>query len=131
MTSNQIRDDQWPKILDFLKKSKNIYIGKESKCRRFIEAVIWIARSGAQWRFLPNSYGKWNTVYKRFARWEEKEVWKKLFEFVSNDPDMEHFMIDSTIVRAHPCSAGAPKKREDKRNTLSDAQEADSQPKSI
>ena len=131
MTTNQIRDDQWPKILAFLKKSKNIYIGKESECRLFIEAVAWIARTGSQWRFLPDSYGKWNTVYKRFSRWEDRGVWKRMFETFSSGPDMESLMIDGAIVRARPCAAGAPEKKAVNRNRLSDVREEDSRPKSI
>jgi transposase len=100
---------QWEKILAFLKTCPNIYIGQENECRNFLEAVFWITRSGSQWRLLPEKYGNWNSIYKRFARWSQAGIFEKLFEQISNDRDLEYLLIDSTIVRAHACSAGAQK----------------------
>ena len=111
-----LTDEQWQKILPFLRTCSNIYIGKEDNCRRFLQAVLWIARSGAQWRFLPADYGNWNSIYKRFARWSEQAVFEKLFAFCSTDRDLEYLMIDSTVVRAHPAAAGARKKTAGKSN---------------
>lgn len=112
MSEIKLPDDQWAKVRDFLRADPNAYIGRdEAACRRFVEAVTWIGRSGAQWRLLPAEYGPWNTVYKRFARWCEKGVWERMLTHFADDPDMENGLIDSTIVRAHPCAAGAQKKR--------------------
>jgi transposase len=88
-----------------------VYVGREEDCRRFLMGILWIARTGAQWRALPQEYGRWNTVYKRFLRWCEQGVWKRMQEAFANDPDMEHLLLDSTVIRAHPCAAGAPLKR--------------------
>lgn len=111
MSTVELTDNQWTKIRTFLKEDPHAYIGKnETECRRFVEGVLWLSRSGAQWRLLPAEYGKWNTVYKRFSRWCDQGIWERMLDYFADDPDMENGMIDSTIVRAHPCAAGAQKK---------------------
>lgn len=111
MTDVNLTNDQWTKIRDFLRQDRNAYVGNEAKCRRFVEAVKWMSRSGAQWRLLPAEYGNWNSVYKRFVRWCKAGVWERLLAAFAAEADMENGMIDSTVVRAHPCAAGAEKKR--------------------
>jgi transposase len=111
MTDVRLTDEQWKKILDFLRADPHVYVGNKAQCRRFVEALKWISRSGAQWRLLPDEYGNWNSIYKRFVRWCQAGVWERMLAYFVDDPDMENGMIDSTIVRAHPCAAGAQKKR--------------------
>ena len=107
--TNRINDNTWSKIYDYLQgflKDRTIYIRSESSCRKFVEAVYFMARSGLQWRLLPAELGHWNTVYRRFADWSEKGIWYKMFYYFQNDSDMEYIMIDSTILRAHACASG-------------------------
>jgi putative transposase len=104
----RIGEKQWCRIYDYLKEFSVIYIRNEESCRRFVEAVFWMARSGAQWRLLPQEYGSWNTVYRRFADWAEKGIWYKMLYYFAQDADMEYIMVDSTILRAHACAT--PKK---------------------
>ena len=111
MSTVELREDQWYRILEFLRSCPDLYVGQEDDCKRFVEAILWMARSGAAWRLLPEHYGHWNSIYKRFARWCDKGVWERMHQQFTYDPDMEHVIIDSTIVRAHPSAAGASKKR--------------------
>ena len=101
MKKEYIKEAAWNKIFDFLKGLKNIYTGTMESCKRFIEGVCWMARTGAQWRELPLCYGKWNSIYKRFNKWSCKNIWNLLLQFCIDTPDLEYVMIDSTIVRAH------------------------------
>lgn len=75
--------------------------------RVFLEAVLWIARTGSPWRDLPAFFGKWNSVFKRFRDWVKAGVFERIFAAVSDDPDMEYAMVDATIVRVHRHGQGA------------------------
>jgi transposase len=75
--------------------------------RLFVEAVLWIARTGSPWRDLPPVFGKWNTVFKRYRDWVEADVFVRLFDAVSDEPDMECAMVDGTIVKVHRHGQGA------------------------
>lgn len=105
-----LRDDQYVRIESML-PGKACDVGVTAKDNRlFVEAVLWIARTGAPWRDLPRSFGAWNSVYKRFSRWSDRGVWHRVFKELAKDADFEEVFLDSTIVRAHQHAAGAPKK---------------------
>ena len=105
-----LRDDQWDRIKDLL-PGREGYVGVTAKDNRlFVEAVLWLARTGAPWRDLPLELGNWNSVWRRFARWAAQGVWERLFAAMADDPDFEYVIVDATIVRAHQHSAGARKK---------------------
>src|ERR1700679_1803035 len=103
----------WSKIFNFLKLCANIYKGTSEECKRFVEGIFWMARTGAQWRELPEEYGKWNSVFKRFNAWSKKNVWDELLKFCIQDPDLEYVMIDATVVRAHASAAGYGEQEEE------------------
>ena len=102
-----LSDQQWKRI-------ENLCVGKPqdpggtgADNRMFVEAVLWIARTGSPWRDLPSIFGKWNSVFVRFNRWSEGGVWQRIFAALADDPDFEYLILDSTIVRAHQHAAGA------------------------
>ena len=103
----ELTEEEWQKIYSVLLLNKRIYLGTEETARRFLNAVLWILRSGCQWRLLPASLGHWNSVFKRFSRWSERGVWEFLHKACIEQPDLQHILIDSTIVRAHACAAGS------------------------
>jgi len=105
-----LRDDQWQRIVPFLPKRRGDPEKMEKDQRLFVEAVLWVIRTGTPWRDLSPHFGNWNKVYKRFSRWEEKGIWEQIRQAVINDPDLEALLLDSTIVRAHQHAAGAQKK---------------------
>lgn len=106
--TQKIGTGQWGRIYEYLQEFTEIYVRNEASCRQFVEAVMWMARSGAQWRLLPKEYGDWNAVYRRFSDWAKKGIWYKMLYYFAQDADMEYIMVDSTILRAHACAA--PKK---------------------
>lgn len=77
--------------------------------RMFVEAVLWIVRTGSPWRDLPEVFGTWNSAFRRFSRWSAKGIWHRIFIAMSDDPDFEYLIVDSTIIRAHQHAAGAKK----------------------
>lgn len=103
-----MREEQFERVYGLLRQEPKIHTKDRERERLFLEAICWMDRSGAQWRLLPACYGAWNSVYKRFARWDELGVWERLFRAVADDPDLQSVMIDATVVRAHACAAGAP-----------------------
>ena len=91
--------------------------------RMFIEAVLYVARTGIPWRDMPAECGRWDAVYHRFRRWESRGVWRQLWDHVQRGAfkvAKDRFM-DSTMVRAHQHAAGALNKPAAKRPRLWDA----------
>lgn len=104
-----ISDEDWARIKDLLPGQPG-QPGVTAKDNRLsLDAVLWIGKAGAPWRDLPDRFGNWNSIWRRFDRWARKGVWRRAFEALQ-DPDLEWLILDSTTIRAHPHAAGAPKK---------------------
>ncbi len=117
MIRNVLIDEQWKRIEPLLS-------GKPSDCgvtgrnnRLFLEAVLWVCRTGAPWRDLPEALGSWHTVYTRYNRWSKKGRWEAIFKTLSEASDFELIlMIDGSIVRLH--QHGAPPKKNNRKRRL-------------
>lgn len=103
----EISDAEWAVLFPIIAAHPKTRVGDETACRRFLIAVLWILRSGSQWRLLPACLGHWNSVFKRFSRWCRDGVWEEIHKGCCHLPDLQTVFIDSTIVRAHACAAGA------------------------
>ena len=102
-----LQDEQWARIEPLCVGKESDPGGRGGNNRMFVEGVLWIARTGSPWRDLPSAFGHWNSVWRRFDRWSQSGVWHRIFAALSDDPDFEYLIINSTIVRAHQHAAGA------------------------
>ena len=102
-------DAEWAFFEPFIEAIRQPNGRKPVDHRRVLDGVFWIARTGAPWRDLPQEFGKWGSVYRQFRRWTLAGLWQTILEVLNDTeavPDSVQ-MIDSTIVRAHHCAAGA------------------------
>ena len=107
MIRTVLTDAQWERIAPLLPGKKGDPGRSGDDNRRSLEGILWIARTGAPWRDLPDIFGNWFTVWKRFRRWALKGVFEKVFKALSGEPDMEYAFVDGTIVKVHRHGAGA------------------------
>jgi transposase len=102
-----LRDEQWDRVAGQCagKPGDPGRTGEDN--RLFVEAVLWVARTGSPWRDLPAEFGNWNSVFQRFRRWAVRGTFERIFSALSGDPDFEYAIIDGTIVRVHQQGTGA------------------------
>ena len=110
MKRYEITGKEWERIQSFFPPERTGKRGRPAKNNRdMFNGMLWIVRSGAQWRELPSCYGPWQTVYSRFAKWRDDGTLKKVFRALSADADMENVSIDSTCVKVHQSANGGGK----------------------
>ena len=108
MSYYDLSDKLWQRLEPVLPTEGSPKGGRPAKDQRvFVNAIVWLLRTGAPWRALPEEYGSWNSMYSRFRRWQAKGFWKAIFQALSCDPDLESVMIDGTYIHAHKHAAGA------------------------
>ena len=104
-----LSDGQWERMAPHVIGDERTRGSSGRDNRLFVEAVLWVVRTGSPWRDLPDAFGPWNSAFRRFSRWSDKGVWQRIFAALSDDPDFEYLILDSTIVRTHQHAAGAKK----------------------
>jgi len=107
MTLDALRDDQWERLKEFVPGGRKGKRGPRANNRLFLDALLWMARSGGRWRDLPERFGDYQSVKRRYYRWIEMGVLDQILAAFAREADLEWLMIDSTIVRAHQHAAGA------------------------
>ncbi|ENM3854536.1 IS5 family transposase [Vibrio cholerae] len=105
MPRTMLTDKAWEILKQILKESGRVYNKYEH--RNTLEGILYRMRTGIQWRDLPERFGRWNSVFRRFNLWSKKGVLQKLFQSISSDNDPEWLFIDGSIVKAHQDSSGA------------------------
>ena len=111
MDFDALRDDQWERLKEFVPGGRKGKRGPRTDNRRFLNALLWMARSGGRWRDLPERLGDYATVKRRYYRWIEMGVLDNILAALTREADLEWLMIDSTIVRAHQHAAGASRQK--------------------
>lgn len=105
-----LNDARWSCIVDHLQKVRQKRGRPGRDDRRFVEASVWIMRTGSPWRDLPRSLGRWQTVYKRFSRWAKSGLWRQIYSLL-REAFPENCCVgslDSTSIRVH--QHGSPPK---------------------
>ena len=104
MRRHELSDRQWERVRIVLPKGA----GRPSIAgdRNFLNAVVWIAKTGAPWRDLPERFGCWKTIYNRFSQWSKRGVWDDIFSMLALNADEIGVLMDSSVVRAHQDSCG-------------------------
>ena len=102
-----LSDEFWSKLEKILLQ-ESIY--NKRNLRMTVEGMLYRMRVGCPWRDLPEAFGCWNSIYKRFNAWSLSRKWLSIFKALSIDPDCEWEFIDGSYVKAQQHSAGAASK---------------------
>ena len=109
MRRHEVSDETWEVIAPLLPGKKSDPGRTAKNNRKFVNAVFWLAKTGSPWRDLPERFGNWNSVFRRFRRWANNGVWERVLEAISEDEQYELLLLDSSIIRAHQHAAGGKK----------------------
>jgi putative transposase len=113
---HELSDAQWAEIQALL-PGKRCDPGRTAADNRlFVNAVIYVLKTGIPWADLPGRFGKHDTVRKRFDRWCAAGVWEKIAR-ATGDPDLEEVQLDATTIKAHPVASTGRRRRGEQNRT--------------
>lgn len=117
MIRHGVTDVEWNAIRKYLPRERNGKRGRPwADHRLVISGIFWILATGAPWRDLPDEFGNWSTVYKRFRQWclngTWERIWNKLINHLRRNGQLSFWLwsVDGSIVRAHQASVGGSRK---------------------
>ena len=113
---HELTDAQWARIQDLLPGKKSDPGRTAADNRRFVNAVVYVLKTGVPWADLPGRFGKHDTVRKRFDRWCAKGVWARVAA-AAGVADLAEVQLDSTSVKAHPVAATGRRRPREKKRT--------------
>ena len=109
---HELTEAEWERLKAYFPEREPGQLGRpRNDDRQMLNGILWIVRTGAPWRDLPERYGAWSTVYARFVEWQESGLFAKILDELGEEADLQDMSLDSTCVRAHQHSAGAKKGR--------------------
>jgi len=112
---HELTDEQWARLQPLLPPQRPKTGRPAENHRTIINGMLWVVRTGAPWRDLPECYGPWSTVASRFYRWTRAGLWDRILAALQQKADQvgqidwEVHFVDGTVVRAHQHAAGAKK----------------------
>ncbi len=118
--SYDMSDAVWEMLAPHLPGQQGQWGGVAEDNRRFLDGVFWILRTGEPWRNLPECYGKWNSVAKRFQRWRLTRTWDKLLELLIDEPGFEWLLLGTDRAESAAMPRDATAGERDSEQTVSD-----------
>ena len=107
---HELTDEEWGRLEKYFPQRQPGQLGRpRNEDRQMLNGILWITRTGAPWRDLPERYGAWSSVYSRFAQWQKSGLFQTILTELGVEADLQDMGMDSSCSHAHQHSAGAKK----------------------
>lgn len=104
----ELSDEVWALLEPNLPGQRGQWGGIAKDNRRFVDGVLWVIRTGSPWRNMPQEYGDWKNLHRRFCRWRDKGIWEKVLEILIVLPDFQWLLFDAAYAAAIIAGRGLP-----------------------